>query len=144
VTQFELSIEIGRTPEDVYAYLADPGNLPDWQGEVVEIRGATGGPLPVGAEFTEVRVFLGKRIESTLEVTASEPGREFSLRTRSGPVPFAVRHVLEPAGEGRTRLTLIGEAQNTGMFKLAGPLVVRAAQRRTKGDFERLRRTLES
>lgn len=140
---YELALEIARSPDDVYAYLADPTRLPEWQQDVQEVRGGTGGPLAAGAEFTEVRTFLGTRLESTLEVTAAEPGREFSLRTRSGPVQVTVRHLLEPHGPG-TRLTLLGDADPGPLFALAGPFVRRAAERRARSDFERLKQILEA
>jgi uncharacterized protein YndB with AHSA1/START domain len=141
--RFELEIEIARPPDEVFDYLADPGNLPAWQDEVVEVRGATGEPLPAGATFTEVRTFLGKRVQSEIEVTASRRGEEYSLRSRSGPVRFSVRHLLEPAGPG-TRVRLVGEAHPGKAFGLAGPLLRKAAEKRTRGDFARLRDVLES
>ena len=141
--RYELAVEIARPPAEVYAYLADPTHLREWQQDVEEVRDAPGGPLPVGATFTEVRSFLGKRAESTLEVTASEPGRELSLRTVSGPVPVSIRHLLEPAGEG-TLVLLEAEADPGKLFGLGGPLLRKAAERRARGDFERLKTLLEA
>jgi carbon monoxide dehydrogenase subunit G len=140
--RYELAVEIARPPAEVYAYLADPTHLPDWQADVEEVRGATGGPLGPGATFTEVRSFLGKRAESTLEVTAAEPGREFSLRTIAGPVQVSIRHLLEPAGDG-TRVSVEAEADAGKLVGLGGPLLRKAAERRARGDFERLKRVLE-
>ena len=140
--RYELAVEIARPPAAVYAYLADPTHLPDWQADVEEVRGAPGGPLPAGATFTEVRSFLGKRAESTLEVTAAEPGRELSLQTVSGPVPVSIRHLLEPAGDG-TLVLLEAEADPGKLFGLGGPLLRKAAERRARGDFERLKAILE-
>lgn len=136
---YEHELEIERPPNDVYAFLSDPENLPHWQSEVLEVRRES------DSRFREVRTFVGRRIESILEVTAAEPGREFSLRSASGPVRFSVRHLLEPAGEGRTRLRVVGEAEGAGgLFKLGGPLLRRAAQRRFHEDFARLKALLES
>jgi len=141
--RYELAVEIARPPADVYAYLADPTHLPDWQADVEEVRDAPGGPLPVGATFTEVRSFLGKRAESTLEVTAAEPGKEFSLRSISGPVHVEIRHLLEPVGEG-TRVRVEAGADPGKLVGLGGPLLRRAAERRARGDFERLEALLEA
>jgi uncharacterized protein YndB with AHSA1/START domain len=141
--KFSLEVEIGRPPADVYAFLADPSNLPRWQEEVHEVRGATGEALPLGASFTEVRSFMGKRIESALDVTAAEPGREFSLRSRSGPVRFSLRHLLEASDDG-TRLRLEGEADPGKLVGFAWPLLRKAAERRTRSDFGRLKRVLEA
>ena len=141
--KYELAVEIARPPAEVYAYLADPTHLPDWQADVEEVRGAPGGPLPAGATFTEVRSFLGKRAESTLEAVVAEPGRELTLRTVSGPVPVSIRHLLEPAGEG-TLVLLEAEADPGKLFGLGGPLLRKAAERRARGDFERLKTLLEA
>lgn len=136
---YEHELEIERAPEDVYAFLSDPENLPRWQSEVVEVRPES------ETRFREVRTFVGRRIESMLEITAAEPGREFSVRSTAGPVRFAVRHLLEPAGEGRTRLRVLGEAKDpAGLFKLGGRLLRRAAARRVEEDFARLKALLES
>jgi carbon monoxide dehydrogenase subunit G len=141
--RYELAVEIARPPADVYAYLADPTHLPDWQEDVEEVRDAPGGPLPAAATFTEVRSFLGKRVESTLEVTAADPGRELSLRTVSGPVQVSIRHLLEPTGDG-TLVLLEAEADPGKLFGLGGPLLRKAAERRARGDFERLKALLEA
>ena len=137
--KLEHELEIARPPEEVFAYLADPENLPRWQGEVLEVRPES------ETRFREVRTFVGRRVESTLEVTAAEPGREFSLRSVSGPLRFSVRHLLEPAGEGSTRLRVIGEAEGPGgLFKLGGRVLRRTAERRFQEDFARLKALLEA
>jgi carbon monoxide dehydrogenase subunit G len=141
--RYELAVEIARSPAEVYAYLADPAHLPDWQEDVEEVRDAPGGPLAVGQTFTEVRSFLGKRAESTLEATAAEPGRELSLRTVAGPVHVTIRHLLEPAGEG-TLVLVEAEADAGRLLGLGGPLLRRAAERRARGDFDRLKALLEA
>jgi carbon monoxide dehydrogenase subunit G len=140
--RYELAVEIARPPAEVYAYLADPTHLPDWQADVEDVRDAPGGPLGVGATFTEVRTFMGKRLESLLEVIASEPGRDFSLRTVSGPVRVSIRHLLEPSGAG-TLVRLEAEADAGKLLGLGGPLVRKAAERRARSDFQRLKTVLE-
>lgn len=136
---YEHELEIERPPDDVYAFLSDPENLPLWQSGVLEVRRES------DTRFREVRTFVGRRIESILEVTAAEPGREFSLRSASGPVRFSVQHLLEPAGEGRTRLRVVGEAEGAGgLFKLGGRLLPRAAEGRVHEDFASLKALLEA
>ena len=141
--RYELAIEIARPPAEVYAYLADPTHLREWQQDVEEVRDAPGGPLAVGGTFTEVRSFLGKRAESTLEATVAEPGRQLSLRTVSGPVQVTIRHLLEPAGEG-TLVRVEADADAGKLLGLGGPLLRKAAERRARGDFERLKAVLEA
>jgi carbon monoxide dehydrogenase subunit G len=141
--RYELAVEIARPPAEVYAYLADPTRLAEWQADVEEVRDAPGGPLAAGATFTEVRAFLGKRVESTLEAVIAESGRELTLETVSGPVRVSIRHTLEPSEAG-TVLRVAGEADPGKLLGLGGPLVRRAAERRARGDFERLKAVLEA
>ena len=140
--RFEQEVVIARPPDEVFAYLSDLGNLPEWQGSVSELRADEEGPLEEGARFTEVRRVAGKRIESRLEVETLAPGRELTLRVVTGPVPGTVRHLLDAAGDG-TRLRVIGELSGGGLRGLAGPLLERAARREAEADLRRLKQVLE-
>ena len=139
--RIEFSIDVDRPPADVFAYLTDAESLPQWQSSAVEAHWE--GERTRGAHVKEVRKFLGRRMESQLEVTDYEPDRLFSLRVLSGPVPFSVRHTLEPRNGG-THLTFVGEGEPGGFFKLAEPIVARTAERQFKSDFETLKDLLEA
>ena len=130
----ELTIEIARTPEDVFAYITDVSNLPAWQAGV---KSAT---LRDG-RIEESRVLLGKELNTTLEVVEQEEPTLFTLRALDGPVRVTVRHELEPA-DGGTRLTVTAEGQVPGGF--AAGLLARGAERQLRKDFERLKQILES
>jgi carbon monoxide dehydrogenase subunit G len=129
----ELTIEIERTPEDVFSYLTDVSNLPAWQTGVrsAELR---------DGRIEESRSLLGRELNTTLEVVESEEPRLFTLRALDGPVRFTVRHELEPADDG-TRLTVTAEGDVPGF---AAGLLARGAERQFRKDFERLKRILES
>jgi hypothetical protein len=49
------SFEVGRPPEEVYAYLTDPSRFPEWQHDVLRVRMEDGRPPGVGARFTTTR-----------------------------------------------------------------------------------------
>lgn len=129
----ELTIEIARTPEEVFAYLTDVSNLPNWQAGV---KSAT---LRDG-RVEESRSLLGHHLDTTLEIVEQEAPRLFTLRAVGGPVPFTVRHELEPE-HGGTRLTVTAEGDVPGF---AAGLLARGAERQFRKDFERLKQILES
>lgn len=137
----EHTLEIDRPAEDVFDYLTTIESLPDWQASALEA--SREGDPGVGMQVHETRKFLGRRVESTLEVTEYERPRRFSLRTISGPVPFEVRHTLEEIA-GRTRLSFEGTGETGGFFKLAEPVVARRAERQFIGDLETLKDVLEA
>ena len=138
--RIQFSIDVDRPPSEVFAYLTDAASLPEWQSGAVEARWE--GEKRPGGRIKEVRKFLGRRMESELEVTQYEPDRRFALRVLSGPVPFTVEQTLEPH-DGGTRLTFVGEGEPGGFFKFAEPIVARTAERQFKGDFETLKDVLE-
>ena len=129
----ELTIEIARTPEDVFSYLTDVSNLPAWQAGV---RSAT----QHDGRIEESRSLLGREFSTTLEIVEQEEPRLFTLRALDGPVPFTVRHELEPA-DGGTRLTVTADGEVPGF---AAGLLARGAEKQLRKDFVRLKEILES
>jgi len=129
----ELAIEIARTPEEVFSYLTDVSNLPSWQAGV---KSAT---LRDG-RIEESRSLLGRELNTTLEIVEQEAPRLFTLRALDSPVPFTVRHELEPA-EGGTQLRVTADGDVPG---LAAGLLARWAEKQFRKDFERLKAILES
>jgi carbon monoxide dehydrogenase subunit G len=137
----ELTIEIERSPEDVFAYLTDVSNLTTWQDGVHRAEILDGGDVRAGARIAESRHLLGRELHTTLEIADFDPPHVFALRALDGPVRFSVRHELEPAGES-TRLKVIGEADVHIPF--AGGIMERRARKQFQKDFERLKHILES
>ena len=48
------SVEISRTPADVFAYVTDPSHLPEWQASVVDVQ-HDDGPVQVGKRAVVTR-----------------------------------------------------------------------------------------
>ena len=85
------SVEIDRSPGEVFGYAVDPANLAQWQENVVSASGDS--PLGVGSRVVTVRR-LGKREQPmTMEVTAYDAPRGWSLKGIDGPVRACVYDV---------------------------------------------------
>jgi carbon monoxide dehydrogenase subunit G len=129
----ELTIEIARAPEDVFAYLTDVSNLPTWQAGVKSATETDG-------RVEESRSIFGREMHTTLEIVDREPPRLFTLRALDSPFPFTVRHELEPSSAG-TQLTVTAEGDVPG---LAAGFFERRAEKQFRRDFERLKEILEN
>ena len=140
----EHSVTIERPIEEVFAFAADPNNNPLWQSITLETQTVSGVEVDVGTTFNNVIKFLGRRIETTLEVVESEPPRRQCVRVTSGPIPASGCYDFEPADGESTRFTYTLEAEVGGFFKLAEPLVGRAARRQTETDMATLKDLLEA
>ncbi len=133
----EESIEIERPVAEVFAYVSDPTHLPEWTPIVTDVRTEASPPSAAGTRFTVTQKFLGTRWETPCEVVSSDGGR-FSYRSVGGPVPYTFTYTCETV-PGGTRLTMVGEGEPGNLFRLAGPLFVKAAQRQVKSDLETIR-----
>jgi carbon monoxide dehydrogenase subunit G len=142
MVRFELTVEIARPVHEVWQYLTDPERVPEWQSSAVSSHQVSPGPMGVGTKLADERRFLGRRGRSTVEVSEYEPERLFTLHGLSGPVRCTVRHRLTESDAG-TRLEVEAEAEPGGLSRFVRPMIERAAEHELRGDFERLRRSLE-
>jgi uncharacterized protein YndB with AHSA1/START domain len=136
----ELTIEISRPPQEVFDYLTDLEKLPEWQASAVESR--ADGPLAEGARISERRSFMGRDIDTEVEVAAHEPPHRLTLRALKAPLKLSIDHLLD-ARDGGTTLRVIAEGRPTGALRLAGPAVESGARRELTRDFNRLKELLE-
>jgi uncharacterized membrane protein len=140
----EENIEIDRPVEEVFDYVSEADNFPEWAGTAIEIRKGTPGPVREGDTFTAAIKFLGRRFETPYERTAFEPNRRYMDRATGGPIPnqeWTYTFEEIPAG---TRLTRAVEGEPGGFFKLADPLIERALKRQVRTDLETIKDLLEA
>jgi uncharacterized protein YndB with AHSA1/START domain len=137
--KIEKSVLINKPVEEVFAVVTDGSKASTWQGGLEAVEGVTD---TVGAQFTEVRKFLGREMRSVLEVTAFEPCSKWAARIVKGPVPYEVTVRLDPQ-EGGTRLTTSVEGEPTGFFKMAEGMFTSQLEKSIEQDTDRLKRLME-
>lgn len=140
--EYSHRVVINRPPHRVFDYLADPTNLPAWQPSVEEVRREWEGQPEAGLGFTEKRSFLGRQIESSVEIAIYDPPQNFTINIDSGPVSLIVEHLLRETSEG-TEITVTARGRVKALPRVAGALAVRTAKRQAKQNFNRLKLILE-
>jgi uncharacterized membrane protein len=140
------SIEIARTPEQIFAYIDQVERHVEWQEKLESSRPETEGPLRVGARVVQVRRVPGGPREFTLEVTEHDPPRKVSWHGVNGPVRPVGTVTVEALDDGsRSRLTLQLDLRGHGLLgKLVAPLARRDAAKQVPKDQARLKERLES
>jgi carbon monoxide dehydrogenase subunit G len=139
---FEKEFSIERPLQEVFDYVSDPANDPQWRdAELAEWTSEA--PYGVGSTQRSVGKILGRKIESSTEVTEWDPPKHFAFKSIGGPLPFEFRVSLEGVGEG-TKLVVEGQAEAGGFFKLAEGLVARQFEKQLDNDFSSLKKVLES
>lgn len=138
----EHSVVINRPVPEVFAFVTDPANNAKWQEGLVESRIVSPGAMDVGSQITDVRKFLGRDMESKLEVTVFEPNKRFVQKVISGPIPFEIIQTFDPSVNG-TKLTVLTQGEPGGFFKMAAGVVQKQLESQLQGDVERLRNVLD-
>ena len=106
--QLEKSIIIHRPVEEVFAFVDDQRNAPQWQDGLVAVRRTTEGPIGVGTRHTFVRTFMGHRMEGSNEYIEYEPNKCVRFRSSSGPISFQFAYLTKPTATG-TQVTSVME-----------------------------------
>ena len=140
----ESTVDIDRPSTEVFGFVADQTNAPEWQHGLHEVRRLTDGPIGVGTEHVFVRRFAGRQIESRNRFTRYEPGRSVHFEIPDGWLTGHASYLVEPNGAERCRLTSRMEFQVAGPAALASPLLARVLARDSRRDEAALKALLET
>ena len=141
--KIEVEVFIKRPSQEVFDYIANFENNPNWQGGMVSAKFTSEGPLQVGSTYVQEAKFLGRPVHSDFEVIAFEPGRMVKATTRSGSFPITFTRMVEPK-DGGTQVKAIVEGDASGIYKLTEPLMTFMVKRSVDGDYKNLKAILES
>lgn len=114
--RIETTALIQKPLEEVFSYLIEPANFPEWAPGYVEAASTSPGPIRIGSSSTRVTDFGGRRAESEHTVTAYTPNQSISVTSRSGP--FEIVEIFEVRLEGNvTRVTIAEEVSTPLLLK---------------------------
>jgi uncharacterized membrane protein len=138
------SIEIDRSPAEVFAYLDDLGRHGEWQHQIVSIDVETPGPTQVGSRATATRNVPGGPRKFTYEITEHDPPSRASFRGLNGPLRPCGTVTLTPLDGGlRTRYTIDFYFETHGIGKVLALLANRDAKKQIAQDLHTLKEKLE-
>ena len=102
MTTFDNTVTIHRPADDVFAFLADFENIPQWNYAIEETRKTSSGPVGIGTTYLQTRSVPRRQAEG-FEVTVFEPDRQLAIHGQIGPFQATISYRLEPAGATRRR-----------------------------------------
>ena len=138
------SVEISKSPDEVFAYVTQPSNLPKWQESAVAVD-HDGTPVQKGSRVVVTRQAGPRKMDMTVEIAELDPPRSWAIRGVDGPVRGNADGTVEPLDNGqRSRVTINLDFDGHGIGKLLVPLIVkRQAAREMPENMQRLKQQLE-
>jgi uncharacterized protein YndB with AHSA1/START domain len=138
---FTNTVTIRRPLADVFGYVADFENIPNWNYAIAETQQSPG-PTRVGTTIRQVRT-IPRHSEETLEVTDFVPERRIELSGTLGPFQGSMRYDFESTPEG-TRLTNEADLHAEGLLRVAEPLAAGRIGGAVAENLGELKRLLEA
>ncbi|TXS44852.1 SRPBCC family protein [Streptomyces sp. t39] len=144
--QFEATVEIDRPVDEVFAYLADGRNDPEFSPRVLRIERVPAGPTAVGTVFRSTVKDAGMKTAREFRVTALEAPRTIrwaevssnSVTAREGG------YDLEPLPGGGTRVRIFNVLEGHGLGKLLVGLALAAARKDAPAFGARIKAAVET
>lgn len=143
MVKLENTVFINRSPKDVFDYINEPSNSPNYQSGTKSASWVSDGPIGVGSTWKATASVLGRELEAEMQITDWQPPLQTTFKTISGPIPFEVTAKVEPQDNG-TLLTFSGKVELGGFFKIAEGLAAKQLENQMKEDNQRLKKLLES
>jgi uncharacterized protein YndB with AHSA1/START domain len=138
-----LAITIDRPRDEVFAFVGDLTHDPQWFRGVRASRVVSEVTSGVGTEYEQVTRLFGVPFTARVVVTAYDPPRSMTLRSRWSATPFEAVYRLDEVAGGGTRYTLDATVSGAGRYRLFGPLFLPLLRWATAKRLAILKRVLE-
>ncbi|MGW6536545.1 SRPBCC family protein [Streptomyces sp. NPDC055051] len=144
--QFEATVDVDRPVGEVFAYLADGRNDPQFNPRVLRIERIPEGPTAVGTVFRSTVKDAGMKTARTFRITDFEPPRTLRWTEESKNLVTAARggYDLEPLPDGGTRVRIHNVLEGHGIGKLLVGLALAAARKDAPAFGQRIKTAIEA
>jgi uncharacterized protein YndB with AHSA1/START domain len=119
------AVTVNRPIADVFAFLADGLNNPQWRSGVLEIEQTS----PQAGEGASYRQVLsgpgGRRIRGDYQITSFDPPHALTFTVTAGPARPTGRFELTEDGPTQTTVTFTLDLQPTGLMRLMNSMITK-------------------
>jgi uncharacterized membrane protein len=139
---FTNTIDITRPINDVYEYLADLRNVPEWNWAIESTEPTSESPIRVGSTFRQIRHTPTRSIEE-LQITELRQDERIVVSGQLGSFNARIVYNLSPSHDGTTiENTMALEA--TGPTQILASLMGPRVSRSVASNLANLKKVLES
>ncbi|WP_351224648.1 SRPBCC family protein [Streptomyces sp. NPDC002133] len=144
--QFEATVVINRSVEEVFAFLADGENDPKFSPRVQKMTKTTDGPTAVGTVYRSKVKDAGMTTDREFRISAFESPRRIRWTEISKNLVTAPEggYDLEAVDADRTRLRVFNTLEGHGLGKLLVGLALSAARKDADAFAHRIKAAVEA
>jgi uncharacterized protein YndB with AHSA1/START domain len=139
----ESSIDIARSPQEVFGYVTDTARLHEWQPSVNEAAAEPPRIRAVGMRGYEVRRVPGRTQKLHWEVTEFEEGSTWTIEGIDGPVRAHAAMLFAPTDGDGTHVDYRIWFEGRGIGKLIKLMATRGARAGVPASLALLKQRLE-
>jgi len=119
VIYLSAELAVHRSPELVWAVLADSAAYPTWVTGLVDLVHDGGPAFGLGSQFLVTWKLGPKRVRASTEITECTTARSLSTETRVGPELVLLDRVVLEREQGATRVVATSElVEQAGVLRL--------------------------
>ena len=140
----EESIVINRPISDVFPFVSNFENLPQWESNFQKVKLLTATPAGVGTTYQCELKLPGQTATSKFEITEFEVNKKIAFEAEpAGPAKpnGSFRFETVPGG---TKVTLLPRPEFRGFFKLLEPMMAGYVRKQNQAHLSTLKRILEA
>ena len=134
---------IYRPVRQVFDFMSAPENDFQWQYGTLAAARVSEGASAIGTFFRSIGHLMGRRVESTFEVTEYEPNKKYGFKSLSGPFHSQTSYTFEIAN-GSTKINISTQANVFNFFQVDEGILEKKMKKQLKEDLAMLKDLLEA
>ena len=143
MVNLNISTMIYRPIRQVFDFMSAPENDFQWQYGTLASARLSEGTSSIGTLFRSIGHLVGRRIESTFEVTEYEPNRKYGFKSLSGPLNSQTSYTFEIAS-GSTKVTVSTQANLVNFLQVGEGILEKKMKKQLREDLAMLKDILEA
>ena len=137
------TLQVRRPVTEVFGFIEDARNRPQWDDTVVSEELTSPEPIAVGTTVATRLRSMGREYTYTWVVTEHQAPQRMTIGSVTGPMPTTLHFVLS-GDENATTIDFTVTGRPSGFLRLMQPLMARSTQRNLTRNFARLGQLLET
>lgn len=139
----EDTVQIDAPIEDIFAFITDFSNTPQWHKNMIKVGWKNNEPLGVGSEYYWNETFAGMKMDIGGVITSWNPPYSFTWKPTTSPYPITGGWTFVDQGNS-TLVTRYSDNQLSGIYKWLNMLIIPMAKKQVRQEMQVLKRLLET